>query len=197
MYILDILCQFCLEWILSWHLYIYIYIYIYIYNEIVVCLCLLIVYIYTFIAHNLQLITSESVCEFYYMSVYILHVQWAQPCSHPPPSHQEQLHLHQWVSPGLKCRMLQDTIWATRDRTLELPQWWHHSMRELWEGSTLVSHWVVWNQEQPTGSECGLQMGHQSVVGQGRWMWQQWKVVRSLWESLWVRCLTCTEPSIS
>ena len=60
-------------------------------------------------------------------------------------------------------------------------------MRGFWEGPALLSHGVVWNQEQPTGSECSLQMGHQSVVRQGRWMWQQWKVVRLICEwSLYV-----------
>ena len=106
--------------------------------------------------------------------------QWTQPCCHPPPSHKELLQLQQWVSPGPKCWVLQDTMWAIRDRTLELPQWWLHSMRGLWEGPPLVSHWVVWNQEQPTGSGCGLQMGHQSVVGKWKWMWQLWKAVRSV-----------------
>ena len=82
-------------------------------------------------------------------------------------------------------------MWAIRDRTLELPQWWLHSMRGLWEGTTLVSHWVVWNQEQPTGSECGLQMGDQSVMKQRRWPWKQWKVVHMY---VAISCTFHTQP---
>ena len=126
---------------------------------------------------------------------YCLIPQWTQPCSHPPPLHKELLQLQQWVSPGLKCRMLQDTMWAIRDRTLDLLQWWLHSMRGLWEGPPLVSHWVVWNQEQPTGSECGLQMGHQSVEGKWRWMWQLWTVVRKLLLPYYV-CMFCTDTQV-
>ena len=100
----------------------------------------------------------------------------------------------QWVSPGPQCRVLQDTMRAIRDRTLELPQWWLHSIRGLWEGPALLSHWVVLNQEQPTGSECGLQMGHQSAARQGRWMWQLWKVVRGVLTYIWV--YVCTRNSI-
>ena len=133
--------------------------------------------------HYFGLVWYFAPCTVSYMQE-LLHYfpvpQWTQPCSHPPPSHKELLRLQQWVSPGTRCQVLQDTMWAIRDRTLELPQWWHHSMRGLWEGPPLVSHCVVWNQEQATGSECGLQMGHRSVVGKWRRMWQLWKVVRSV-----------------
>ena len=130
-----------------------------------------------YIVHLLKSSHCYTTMSVTYIPIYYI-LQSTQPWSHPPLSQKELLQLHQWVSPGPKCWMLQDTMWAIRDRTLELPQWWLHSTRGLWEGPPLVSHWVVWNQEQPTGSECGLQMGHQSVVEQGRWMWQQWKVVR-------------------
>ena len=112
-------------------------------------------------------------------SLFLCRSQPAHCHNHPCSSHLDLLQLQQWVSPGPQCQVLQDTMWAIRGRTLELPQWWLHSMRGLWEGP-LVSHWVVCNQGQPTGSECGLGMGHQSVVMHLRWTWQQWKVVRVL-----------------
>ncbi len=129
-------------------------------------------------------LVSESICDDVYIIdnfVPFCHWQQAYCRRHPCSLYLELLLLQQWASPGPQCRVLQDTMWAIRDRTLELPQWWLHSMKGLWEGPTLVSHWVVWNQEQPTGSECGLQMEHQSVVRQGRWMWQLWKAVSAFY----------------